>query len=406
MNQSRSIVLAVVVSTFFVGFGGGVVFPILPNLESVLGISPFLVGLILSANRFTRLVANAPAGSLVDRVGTRTPLIAGLFVEAVATLGYVVALGAAAPELWFLGARVIWGIGSAVVFATAYTIAADVSDGGSRGTSMGVVRGGITFGFPFGLVLGGLVSELYSISAAFVVAAGFALTASLVAYALVPETHVSSHRTAVRPWEMDTTPGTIAVGAVNFGFFFVYIGVLFATLVQFVDVNAISVWGYGPQGMSGLLMAVTVVSGAVFMLGGGKLSDVYGSRTPVLFVFLGVTFVGFLLLAVAGSLPVLVAACLCIGAGQGGTSGPLLALLADLTPNERMGRAMGTNNILGDLGGGLGPMIALPLVDVVGFTMLYAASAVIPLLVGGVLLGGLYTQTGSLNPRPEHPADD
>lgn len=341
-----------------------------------------------------------------DRIGTRTPLVAGLFVESLATLGYLTALGAGAPELWFLGARVTWGVGSAVVFATAYTIAADVSDGGSRGTSMGVVRGGITFGFPFGLVLGGVLSELYSIPTAFAVAAGFALAASVVAYALVPETHVSGHRTAVRPWELDTTAGTLAVGAVNFGLFFVYIGVLFATLVQFVDVNGISVWGYGPQGMSGLLMGGTVVSGSVFMLGGGKLSDVYGSRTPILLLFLGVAFFGFVLLAAAESLLVLIAACLCIGAGQGGTSGPLLALLADMTPDERMGRAMGTNNILGDLGGGLGPLVALPVVDVVGFFPLYVASAAVPLVAGGALLGGLYVQTGRLDPRPTRPADD
>ena len=53
--DSRQIVIAVVASTFFVGFGGGVVFPILPNLGAVLGISAVMVGLILSANRFTTL---------------------------------------------------------------------------------------------------------------------------------------------------------------------------------------------------------------------------------------------------------------------------------------------------------------------------------------------------------------
>ena len=85
------VLLAVIASTFFVGFGG-VVFPILPNLGAVLGISAFTVGVILSANRWVRLVANAPAGALVDRYGTRTPFVVGLFVEGVATLGYVVAL--------------------------------------------------------------------------------------------------------------------------------------------------------------------------------------------------------------------------------------------------------------------------------------------------------------------------
>jgi DHA1 family multidrug resistance protein-like MFS transporter len=406
MKRARSVVLAVVVSTFFVGFGGGVVFPILPNLGAVLGISPALVGLILSANRFTRTVANGPAGSLIDRIGTRVPLVAGLFIEAVATLGYLLALDSSVPEAWFLGARVVWGVGSALVFATAYTIAADVSDGGSRGTSIGVVRGGITLGFPAGLVLGGVVSDLYSISTAFAVAAGFALVASIIAYVMVPETHVAERRSTVRPWEFDTAIPTMTVGFVNFGLFFAYLGALFATLVLFVDAKGISVWGYGPQGMSGLLMAVTVVAAAGFTLGGGKASDVYGSRVPVLFAFLGVSLVGFVMLAMADSLGLLLAACLFIGAGQGGTSGPLMALLADLTPNDRMGRAMGTNNVLGDLGGGLGPIVTLPLIDSLGFTPIYAACAVVPLLAGTVLLGGLYVQTGSLRPETEQPVDD
>jgi len=367
-------VLAVVVSTFFVGFGGGVVFPILPNLGAILGISPALVGLILSANRFTRIVANGPAGSLVDRVGTRTPLIVGLFVEAVATLGYVVALGSGVPEAWFLGAR--------------------------------VVRGGITLGFPAGLVLGGVVSDLYTVSTAFVLAAGFALVASLVAYVAVPETHVSGSHTAVKPWELDTTATTLSVGFVNFGLFFAYLGALFATLVLFVDANDIAVWGYGPQGMSGLLMAVTVLSASGFMLAGGKASDVHGARIPTLFVFLGVSLVGFLALAATESLWPLVAACVCIGAGQGGASGPLMALLADLTPDGRTGRAMGTNNVLGDFGGALGPVVTLPLVETVGFAPIYAACAVIPLFAGAVLLSSRYVRTGSVRPRTERSGGD
>jgi MFS family permease len=406
MKRPEPVVLAVIVSTFFVGFGGGVVFPVLPNLGAVLGISPFLVGLILSANRFARIAANAPAGSLVDRVGTRTPFVVGMFVEGVATLGYVVALDSALPEAWFIAARVLWGVGSALVFATAYTIAADVSDGTSMGTNMGVVRGGVTLGFPAGLVMGGVVSDAYSVSAAFTVAAALALFAGVLAYRTIPETHVETERTSVKPWDVDTSAPAVTVGLVNFGVFFAYLGALFATLVLFVDAHRITVWGYGPQGMSGLLMAVTVVAAAVCMLGGGKASDEHGERVPILLGFLVVTFVGFGLLAMADSLVSLVAACVMIGAGQGGTSGPLMALLADLTPNERMGRAMATNNVLGDLGGGLGPMVSLPLVEAVGFTPVYAACAVIPLAAGLLLVGGVYSQTGSVNPRTEHVAED
>jgi len=425
------VLLAVIASTFFVGFGGGVVFPILPNLGAVLGISAFVVGAILSANRWIRLVANAPAGALVDRYGTRTPFVVGLFVEGIATLGYVVALAmppaeslrplaaslptlgvvgpadwfaalsvVVAPEAWFLLARVLWGLGSAAVFATAYTIAADLSDSGSRGTNMGIVRGGITMGFPAGLVLGGVVSALAGNVAAFAVAAAFALTASVVAHRYVPETHVTGDRSgdSIRPWEVDTAVPALTVGLVNFGLMFAYIGALFSTLVLFLGANDISLFGLAPQGTSGLFMAGTVLSAAFFMLVGGRVSDTRDSRTPILLVFLVVSFVGFLLLARAGSVLSLGFACVFIGAGQGGTSGPMMALLADLTPDERMGRASGTNNVLGDVGGGLGPLVSLPLIEAVGFAPIYAACAALPLLAGCVLLLGVRRETGTFLP--------
>ncbi|WP_254768128.1 MFS transporter [Salinilacihabitans rarus] len=409
----RSVVLAVVASTFFVGFGGGVIFPILPTLGEFLGISAFMVGLILAANRWTRLVANAPAGVLIDRVGTRTPFVVGLAVEGVATFGYVVALVAdevavlpGAPEFWFLLARVLWGLGSALVFATAYTITADVSEADSRGTSMGVVRAGITFGFPVGLVLGGIVGEQYGNAVAFVLAAAFAALASVVAYFVVPETHVEAADRSVSPWDLELTTPALTVGLVNFGLYFAYVGVLFSTLVLYLEREALTistdVLGYavafGPKGTSGMLMAVTVLAGSIFTISGGAASDTVGARVPVLVFFLATNCVGFVVLALAPSFPVVVAACALVGAGQGGVGGPLTALLADLTPEERMGRAMGTNNVLGDVGGGLGPMVSLPLVEAVGFGAMYAASATIAVVAGAVLVTGVYAHTGSLSP--------
>ncbi len=393
------VVGTVVVSTFFIGFGGGVIFPIIPNLGTVLGISPFLVGVILSANRLTRLVANAPAGSLVDRIGTRTPFVLGMGIQTVGTAGYIVAFLLPFPTAWLLGARVLWGIGSAFVFATALTIAADVSSGDSRGANMGLIRGGVLFGFPTGVVLGGIVSELYGNIAAFALATAFAVLATAVSYRFIPETHVEGdgHR-SVKPWDVDTSLPALTVGLVNFAVLFVYLGALFATLVLFIREHDLGVFGLGPQGSSGIFMAVTVIAAGVFMLLGGIVSDRRDSRVPTLLVFLVLAGGGFALLALADSIPVLAAACVLIGIGQGGTSGPLMALLADMTPDDRMGRAVGTNNVLGDVGGGLGPLVTLPLIDTVGFVPVYLVCAVMPFLAAVVLLGGVYRQTGLFLP--------
>lgn len=399
VDRPYLVIASVIASTFFVGFGGGVIFPIIPNLGEVLQITPFMVGLILSANRFSRLLANAPAGILVDRIGTRKPFVYGLVIQAGATLGYVAAMGSDLPEAWFLGSRIVWGLGSAAVFATAYTIAADVSPSDARGTNMGLIRGGSIFGFPSGLVLGGVVSDVFGIVEAFVVAAVFAGFASVLAFMTVPETHVEGPaRSSVKPWDIDTSVTSVTVGLVNFSILFAYIGALFATLVLFLNDTGIRVLGFDAQGSSGIFMAVTVVAAAAFMFIGGYVSDRGGTRMPALLFFIGISFVGFILLTMADSLVSLTVACIFIGMGQGGISGPLIALLADLTPNDRMGRATGTNNVLGDIGGGLGPLLSLPIIDVVGFAPVYAACAVLPLIAGAILVAGVYHETGELLP--------
>ncbi len=399
LDSGFLIIAAVIFCTFFIGFGGGIIFPIIPNLGTLLGISPVVVGIILSANRFSRLLLSAPAGAMVDRMGTRSPFIAGMAIQTVATGGYIIALYAPAPEIWFLIARLGWGVGSALVFATAYTIASDVSDDTTRGASMGLIRGGILFGAPTGLVLGGIISEFAGIATAFMVATALAAIATALAHLLIPETHVQGPpNTSIKPWDVDTSLAALVAGATNFVLLFVYFGVVFSTMVLVLDARDLGVFGMDAQGSSGVFMGLTVVTAGVFTFIGGYLSDRFDSRMPTLLIFLGLTALGFLFFAQAYSLDSLVAACLLLGIGQGGTSGPLMALLGDLTAEERMGRAVGTTNVLGDVGGTLGPIISLPLVHVIGFGALYLLSALLPLVAALILLVGIHRRTGRFFP--------
>ena len=399
-RSSWFIIGSLLVSTFFSGFGGGVVFPIFPTLGAVLGISPVVVGVILSANRFARLFCSAPAGAVVDRLGARAPYVIGLGIQALATGGYIIALYAPAPASWFLGSRIVLGAASALTFATSYTIAANVSVGDSRGMKMGLIRGGSILGFPSGLLVGGVVSELAGMSAAFFVASLFAMVATVLAYYTIPETHVTEESTrSVKPWDIDTSVPTLTLGFVNFGIWFAYMGVLFASLVLFLEGRQIGAFGFDERGASGIFMAVTVLSAAVSMLVGGRASDAWDSRVPVMLTFLGLLTAGFLVLPWAQTAGELVPACMLVGTGMGGTLGPYMALLADLTPEQRMGRASGTTNVFSDIGGGLGPIISLPLIDAFGFVPVYTFAAGFPLFAAVSLVTGLYVFTGQVFPK-------
>ncbi|WP_129115719.1 MFS transporter [Halegenticoccus tardaugens] len=403
-QSARATVVAVVASTLFLGFSGGVIFPILPNLSAIVDVSPVLVGVVLSASRFVRLVASAPAGALADRVGTRTPFVAGVALEAAATFGYVVGMGSPVPEAWFTAARALWGLGGALVLATAYTIAADVSESDSRGRTMSLIRGGSSIGFPAGMALGGVASELYGPTVAFEFAASLAAIAAVVAAVAIPETHVEGGKSAVGFRDLDLGVGSLTVGFVNFGLLFAYSGIVFATLVTYLGATDVGVAGFGPEGASGVFIGLSVLVASACTVAGGTLSDRRGGRVPVLLVSLGTMAVGFVLLAAANSLAEVVAAIVLLGGGQGGVNGPLLALLADLTPAERMGRATGTMNALGDLGGALGHLVALPVAERIGYLTLYRAAAVVPIVAAFVLLGGVYRVTGSVLPAAERTA--
>jgi MFS family permease len=265
-----------------------------------------------------------------------------------------------------------------------------------------LVRGGVLFGFPTGVVFGGVVSEIAGTVVAFLVATAFAFLASAIAYLTVPETHVEGEANrSVKPWDVNTSLPALTVGLVNFAVLFVYIGALFATLVLLLGRNGITLLGFDAQGTSGIFMGITVVAAGLSMYLGGYVSDRRQSRVPTLLVFLVVTSVGFVFLAIAESRLTLAIACVCIGVGQGGTSGPLMALLGDLVPDAEMGRAVGTNNVFGDIGGGFGPIVTLPLIDTLGFWPIYLGCALLPILAAAILLGGVRRATGRFVPSVE-----
>ena len=95
----RTVAIAVTAGVFLGGVATGVAFPTLPLLDRVLGISAVLLGVILAANRIARLLMNTPAGSVIDSVGARKPMIAGLFVQGLAPFGYVAGLYTPPVEL-------------------------------------------------------------------------------------------------------------------------------------------------------------------------------------------------------------------------------------------------------------------------------------------------------------------
>jgi MFS family permease len=390
------VVAAIVGGVFFGGVGGGVAFPIIPALGSVIGASALVVGMILSVNRFTRLLMATPAGQVLDSVGTRRPMLAGLFVQGLVPLGYVLGLDPgplplSGAAVFFL-ARACWGIGSAFVFVGAFTTVTHVTSPANRGKWVGYMRGGQSLGFPAGLILGGVLADTHGNAGAFVAAGAAGLFAAVVAFFVLPNVEGSAKATTRLldlPAVVSADARVLGIGATNLAVRFLYAGVLLSTVVLYTNEYDISLGSLAGTGVSGVVMAVSVLAMSVTTLFVGRLSDRTESRTYTVVPALGLLAAGFVLLVIYPTVVGIGVAVAMIGAGVGGVGPPMLAYLGDIAPGGDVGKLGGVYNVFGDLGSTIGPLVALPLASRVGVGTEYLICAAIAVLTAVLVFATL-----------------
>ncbi|ELY45501.1 MFS transporter [Natronorubrum tibetense] len=392
-GEIRTVALAVIGGIFFGGVATGVAFPTLPLLDERLIISTLMLSVILSANRIARLFMNTPAGTIIDRVGARTPMIVGLFTQALAPFGYILGLytpeivvgtlpwfgQVSLPGLVFVLSRLFWGIGSAFVFIGAFATVTFVTTSNNRGRWVGYLRGGQSLGFPTGLILGGVLTDVASMEIAFLAAGILALIAGTVATLVLPDVHGGADTKSAKLRELPTLlrgrPAVLVIGFGNFTLQFLWGGVILATLARFANDFGLEISLLEAAGVSGVVMAVGVLTSGTTTVIMGRVSDRVNDRTLLTLPAFCAMSVGFLIIAYVPTLEALFAAIFLIGLGMGAAAPALMAILGDLTPGDELGRMGGVYNVMGDIGLSLGPLVALPAVDAIGFQWTYALCA-------------------------------
>ncbi|MGH8399953.1 MAG: MFS transporter, partial [Gammaproteobacteria bacterium] len=366
---------------FVGGVGGGVVFPILPVIGIDLGISGFMVGLILSANRITRLGFNPVTGSLIDRFGSRWPVAAGLMIEALGTLAFSAALSSHTPSAWFLAGRVVWGVGSSLLLVGTLAAVMAIAPSQRRGSMVARVRTAISLGLPAGLVIGGLIADRISANAAFLTATGLSVADAIAAIFVLP-VHAQWRKPAdasqrARHWSVDWRellhiPVMRLIWSTNALLFFAMSGVLLATLALVVQHRGLDIFGLGAEGSAGLYMAAMMAARASAALASGSYLDRVTSRTSLLLPSMLMVAGGFVALGLAQHVSILLLGLLLIGAGSGSLTIPLLTLLGDAAPRHLHGRALSIYQWSSDLGGAVGPAAGLESGGLFGYDITYA----------------------------------
>ncbi len=155
--------------------GGGVILPLLPLYLRQQGISPAYVGVTMAAFYFGALCLQYPAGRLVDRIGRRPILIAGLFCYAGATLAFLVWTSA----IGFIVLRFVQGAAGGAVEVASLALISSAVPIERRGRATSRIYQAQYIGIFVGPVVGALIGVAH-------MRLLFALTATLCVAASVP----------------------------------------------------------------------------------------------------------------------------------------------------------------------------------------------------------------------------
>lgn len=366
---------------FLPAVAGGVTFPALPRLEFLLGLSSGIVGLIVATADAVRLLSNAPVGSLLDRVGTRRPLLAGLLSLTIAPFAFAVGL---APDLvpvhpasvFFLG-QVAAGLGSAFILVGGYAMITDLTTPENRGTWLGYMFGSYSLGFPVGLFVGGLVADAHGIQVSFLLAGGLTLLSLPVFLAVIPDrSPVIDRHGGIRdiPALVRADRRLVVVGTVN-GVMSVLSRAFLTTVVLFTAKLELEIGELGEFGVTGVILTVSTLSVAGSTLVAGRYSDSVDERMHLVLPALLVLVIGFATVGTIQSLHGIVAGSIVAGIGGGAVSPTLRAYLGDISPPADVAKLGGAYDVCGDIGAILGPILGLTAASRLGFPAVYLGSA-------------------------------
>jgi predicted MFS family arabinose efflux permease len=156
---------AVVLATtlFAIGVDNYIVVAILPEIAAEFGQPVERLGLLASAYAIPLALLAIPFGPVSDRLGRRFSMVLGMGIF----LGAVLASGLAPSYPLLLAARVVNGLGAAIVGPAVFAYAADLSSPEQRGRAMATIIAAYPVSTILGLPLGGLIAASFGWRAVF-----------------------------------------------------------------------------------------------------------------------------------------------------------------------------------------------------------------------------------------------
>lgn len=399
------LVIFLIVLVDLLGFS--LVMPLLPPFAEAYGFSRTQIGWLLAAFPLCQLVSGPILGRLSDRYGRRPVLAAS---QAGTALSFLI-LGLSHNYWVMLLARGLDGAsGGNILVAQAYI--ADVTKGSDRARGMGIIGAAFGIGFVLGPILGGLMLALpvdpaWRLRLPFLVAAGLSTAAWILVLTRLPESADPAHRQEARviQWrgvlDLVREPlvgGLVAVSAL--------VVLAFSALEGTFSLFLKERMGYEPSQAAYAFAYIGIISAVVQ---GGLIRRLVPRFGEPRLIVVGIAALaaGLAGLAVAGTVPGLLAAVLVLTVGQALAGPSLSGLLSRVTPSSEQGAVFGTLVSVQTLARMINYVAANRLLERRGSAAPYweAAALAAVALVLGVATLGLGTGFGRLPETPEKPPD-
>ena len=180
---------AVSLGLFMIMLDNTVVNVALPSIQQSLGLSLSELEWVVAGYALTFAALMLTGGKLADLLGRRRVFVAGLVVFTVASL----ACGLAGSAEVLIGARVVQGIGAAMMNPATLSIITATFPPRQRGTAIGIWAGVSALALAIGPLVGGLLSEHVDWSWIFFVNVPVGVLAIVAAYLFIDESKDTSH---------------------------------------------------------------------------------------------------------------------------------------------------------------------------------------------------------------------
>ena len=201
---------AVLVGSMFISMlGMGIVSPFLPIYANTLSASSLQVGLVQAAFNITGIFTLLFVGRLSDRYGRTSFLSGGLAILAIASVGLMYSSDIVHLILW----RFVQGLGASAHLPIAQAYLGDITPEGSEGRWMGYFNAVLFAGMGVGPLIGGVITDAFSIRAAFLFMAVLNVLGLIATLAFLKEmprrTAVRGHTSYLAPLKSRTMQGVL-----------------------------------------------------------------------------------------------------------------------------------------------------------------------------------------------------